>query len=378
MSFRILSAALFVLGTSLGGPSMAAPADDDTTRLNQIQVIGTHNSYHAGIAPSEAKLWQAQVPDLFRELDYRHPSLTAQLAEGVRQLELDIFADSKGGLYAHPAGPALTAKAGLPADPDFDPQHLMDKPGFKVMHVQDVDYRSVCQPLIACLGEIRAWSKAHPKHVPLFILLETKQETLKLAFPTVQPESFTSAVFDVLDQEILSVFPRREIVLPDDVRGRYATLDQAVRTKGWPSLSRTRGKVIFLMDQRKMGPVYLEGHPVLKGRVLFTNAVPGTPDAAFTEQNDTPADQITALVRQGYLVRTRTDENTVEARNNDTTKRDAMLASGAQILSTDYPAGEPAQTGFQVGFPSHGAARCNPVLKAPDCRDAMLEPPALP
>jgi hypothetical protein len=34
----------------------AAHAQSDTLKLNQIQVIGTHNSYHAGIAPSETKL----------------------------------------------------------------------------------------------------------------------------------------------------------------------------------------------------------------------------------------------------------------------------------------------------------------------------------
>lgn len=49
----------------------------------------------------------------------------------MRQLELDIFADTKGGLYSHPAGPGLAAQVGLPADPDFDPDHIMDKPGFK-------------------------------------------------------------------------------------------------------------------------------------------------------------------------------------------------------------------------------------------------------
>src|ERR1700761_2692235 len=161
---------------------------DDQPRLNEIQVIGTHNSYHAGLAPNEAEYWQTKDPRVYAERDYRHPSLTTQLSAGVRQLELDVFADSKGGRYAHPAGPGLVARAGLPADPDFDPTHVMDKPGFKVLHDQDTDYRSNCQPFVACLREVRAWSKAHPRHVPLFILVETKQASLKFDFPTVQPE----------------------------------------------------------------------------------------------------------------------------------------------------------------------------------------------
>lgn len=353
----------------------AAARQDDQLRLNEIQVIGTHNSYHAGIAPSESKLWQAKAPQMYAELDYHHPSLTAQLSAGVRQLELDVFADSNGGRYAHPAGPGVVARAGLPADPDFDPTHLMDKPGFKVMHVQDVDYRSVCQPLVACLREVRAWSKAHPQHVPVFLLVETKQSPLKLDFPTVQPEPFTSATFDALDKEILSVFPRDEIVTPDEVRGQHATLPEAIRDLGWPTLAAARGKVVFLMDQRAMGPVYVEGHPALEGRILFTNAVPGAPDAAFTEQNESPPEEIMALVRAGYLIRTRTDENTTEARNNDTRRRDAVLPSGAQILSTDYPVSEAAASGFSVGLPGGLNARCNTVLLPKGCQDRLLDQP---
>jgi Phosphoinositide phospholipase C, Ca2+-dependent len=238
-----------------------------------------------------------------------------------------------------------------------------------------VDYRSVCQPLISCLQEIRVWSNAHPKHVPLFILLETKQKPLHLDFPTVQPEPFTSATFDALDREILSVFPKQEIVTPDEVRGRRATLVEAIRNHGWPTLAEARGKVVFLMDQRDVGPIYLDGHPALEGRIVFTNAEPGSPDAAFTEQNESPPEQIAALVREGYLVRARTDENTVEARNNDTRRRDAVLPSGAQILSTDYPASEPAATGFAVALPGGVVARCNPVVQPEGCRDTLLDLP---
>jgi len=71
----------------------------------------------------------------------------------------------------------------------------MEKPGFKVMHVQDVDYRSACEPFTACLAEVRAWSKAHPNHLPVFILVETKQGPLHVDFPTVTPEPFHAGDF---------------------------------------------------------------------------------------------------------------------------------------------------------------------------------------
>jgi Phosphoinositide phospholipase C, Ca2+-dependent len=357
--------------------SLTAPAfaDDAEVRINQIQVTGTHNSYHVGFAPSAAHLLQAKSPGSFASLDYGHPPLTRQLDDGVRQLELDVYADSKGGLYAHPAMTRLIAQAGLPPDPPIVADGVMGKPGFKVMHIQDVDQRSVCQPFTACLAEIRAWSRAHPGHVPLFILIENKQGALKnVDFQSVAPEPFTPAVFDELDREIASVFPRDEIITPDDVRGAHATLDEAVRDSGWPPLSQARGKVVFLMDQKPAGPIYLEGHPVLKGRLLFTNATAGAPDAAFIECNDCNAPDIDVLVRRGYLVRTRTDDpDQAQGRNNDTRRRDAVIDSGAQILSTDYPVHEPSAAGYAVGLPGNIPARCNPILKPEGCPKGTLD-----
>ena len=176
----IQSIALCALVLSIGLPpcAIAQSSSNDTVRMNQIQVIGTHNSYHAGIAPSETKLMQAQNPKRYEALEYKHRPLDQQLSSGVRQIELDVYADSQGGRYAHPAGPKYVAAAGLPPDPEFDPQGLMNKPGFKVMHVQDWDYRSVCQPFTACLQIVRRWSLAHPGHLPVYILVETKQSDL--------------------------------------------------------------------------------------------------------------------------------------------------------------------------------------------------------
>jgi hypothetical protein len=361
-----IPAAVLISGAAL---SLGQNPSADSVKLNQIQIVGTHNSYHSGISPNESKVWQAKYPQAYAALDYQHPSLAKQFDAGVRQIELDVYADSKGGRYAHPAGPSMAVAAGYSADPEFDPTGLMEKPGFKVMHVQDIDYRSNCQPFVTCLQEVRSWSQAHPGHIPIFILVETKQ-SVPAGMKLTVPEPFTSATFDALDAEIRSVFHEDEMITPDMVRGKYKTLEASVLAGNWPTLAASRGKVVFLMDQRPVGPIYLEGHPSLTGRVIFTNAAPGEPDAAFMERNDGPADEIQSLVRKGYLVRTRTDADTKEARTNDRTRRDAMIASGAQILSTDYPASEPARWAgaYSVSLPdSASPARCNPVNAPPGC-----------
>lgn len=348
---------------------------DKLIHLNQIQVIGTHNSYNQGFAPSEEAFMRAHNPKEYRSLEYRHKSLTHQLDGGVRQLEIDIVQDPQGGRFAHPRIVELTRKAGLPPDPDFDPGHEMDKPGLKVIHIADLNQRSSCLLFTACLKEIRTWSQAHPTHLPLFLLIETKHGRIESIPGSVEAQLFDRAAFDTLDAEIRSVFPNNEMILPDGVRGSYATLDAAVHAGHWPTLAESRGKVIFLMDQKAAGPVYTEGHPRLEGRVLFTNAEPGKPDAAFIEQNDGTPEAIDALVRQGYLIRARADEGTEAARTNDTTRRDALLRSGAQMTSTDYPLSEPSTwTSYSVGLPGGMVGRCNPVNRPERCNDQLLEP----
>ena len=369
-----VGALLLVIGASANGQQSNMATQDELVHLNQIQVIGSHNSYHTGFAPSERKYLETKNPKALRSLDYHHAPLEDQLSGGVRQVEIDVFADPNGGRFAHPAIVRSVAAAGLPADPDFDPQHEMNKPGFKVMHVQDLDERSTCHTFVACLQDVRAWSQAHPRHIPIFILVETKEDTPRDMPNAVKAEPFTPALFDALDAEMRSVFQPNEIITPDKVRGNTSTLVEAVHAGKWPTLAKARGRVIFLMDQQHVGPLYTQGHPSLKGRILFTNAVPGAPDAAFVEQNEGSLEEINALVKQGYLVRTRTDESTEQARTNDTTRRDLALSSGAQMLSTDYPLSEPSPwTKFSVGLPRGLVARCNPVNKPTSCVDSLLE-----
>jgi len=74
-------------------PALAAETapSREVVKMNEIQVIGTHNSYHAGLPPGEAKLFLDRNPQVFQALEYRHRPLDQQLTSGVRQIELDIF-----------------------------------------------------------------------------------------------------------------------------------------------------------------------------------------------------------------------------------------------------------------------------------------------
>ena len=146
---------------------------------------------------------------------------------------------------------------------------------------------------------------------------------------------------------------------------------------GWPTLRDAAGKVMFVVDNGGAArDLYRDGRPSLEGRVLFTNSFPGEPDAAFVKVNSPVGNEsyIQGLVADGYVVRTRSDEPTVQARSNDTTQLEAALASGAQWVSTDYPV--PGSSPFSAYFaeiPGGEPARCNPVNTGPRCDDDGLE-----
>ena len=318
-------------------------------------------------------------PETARALDYAHPPLREQLRTGLRSLELDVFYDPEGGRYADPHGLDLVEAQGLPPGPPYDPQSRMEAPGFKVLHVQGIDFRSTCLTFRRCLEEVRAWSAAHPRHLPVIITLNAKDDTLdRPAFAVPRP--FDSTAFAALDAEIRSVFGPDQLITPDDVRGTAPTLRAAVRDGQWPRLSAARGQVMLVLDEtgRKL-EAYRRGHPSLRGRAMFADAPAESPEAAFhiVNQPVEQGDRIRRLTEAGYMVRTRADANTVEARTGATKRRDAAFASGAHVVSTDYYRPDPDfGTGYEVSLPGGEPGRCNPVTAPETCeREDVVETP---
>lgn len=323
-------------------------------RLNQIQVIGTHNSYHVAPAPAILDLIASTSRRQAEGLDYSHRPFAEQFSRlGIRQIELDVFADPKGGLFADPSLRKLLLKRGKDPGPDPNADGQLSKPGMKVLHVQDADFISRAPTFIEALKQVKAWSKANPRHVPILILVELKDGAI-FGLPT-QPVKFQRDELDAVNGEIFSVFDRSEIVTPDRVRGRFASLPEAIRSQGWPELDAVRGHVLFALDNE--GPIrdrYVEGHPGLKGRAMFVTAESqDAPEAAWFKVNDPVKDfdRIQRLVRDGFLVRTRADADTRQSRANDGSQRDKALASGAQFVSTDYVEPDKRFSGYRVGLP---------------------------
>jgi len=244
----------------------------------------------------------------------------------------------------------------------------------KVLHIQDVDFRTRAPTFVDALKQIRAWSLAHRRHVPILILVELKDDVIRLL--STRPVPFDREMIEKVEAEILSVFKRTEILTPDTVRGRFATLPEAIRAQGWPALDAVRGQVLFALDNEdSKRDLYLDGHPALQNRLMFVTVEPSHAAAAWFKINDPikDFDKIQRLVREGFLVRTRADADTVQARSGDVTQRDKALASGAQFVSTDYREPDTRFSKYQVQFPGGLVARTNPVSGDPQWNQIDLE-----
>ncbi len=302
---------------------------DDELRLNHLQALGTHNSYHVQTPGVEVAAWA-----------YTHLPLDEQLGQqGVRQFELDVYRDADSG-------------------------------AFEVYHVPLLDETTTCRALVDCLSAMKGWSDDHPAHHPLYTLLEVKDPFDAEAAPEF---------LDALEAAVTSVWPEDRLVTPDLVRGDASCLRDALAEEGWPTLGTLRGRALFVLhDGGGWRDAYTDGGTTSAGRLLFPDAYGDLdlPYAAVHSINDPQASAalIAEVVAAGHLVRTRADADGEGVAEGDTSRRDAALASGAHFVSTDHPQPD-AASGYVVAIPGGTPSRCNPSTAPDGCTSEDIEDP---
>ena len=361
------------------GPECARPWLDTHLRLNDIQTAGTAESYK--LRPSASLLTLISVGSKAdaQQLDFGEPPIERQLDLGARSLTFDIAFDPDGGLYEHPTG-ALMASQFL----EDSYIATMSKPGFKVIHILDIDFNSSCLTLQACLQSVASWSRKNPDHLPLVIMLRTNDDRTPMPGATT-PVKFNAGAFDQLDAQIRSIFSPAELITPDMVQGRFHTLREAVFAHSWPTLGVSRGKILFLLDDNAQKvTLYRGARRSLEGRAMFVATDEKSPVAAFvTIENPLNNSAVIAKdVHSGLIVHTYSDANTKEARAKNLARRDAAFASGAQIISSDFLVADPRVGPYEVRVPGNRIAQCEILMPHGLCAglDAMLEvnPPIKP
>lgn len=326
----------------------------DSLPINQIKVLGSHNSYRRMTDSGILKFIHLADPFFKKELppayhlEYDHLPLDSQLENyGMRSFELDIYYDPKGGRYYKRQGNALrfrSTKSNVDA---------LLWPGMKVLHISDIDYNTNYYTFKDALQALKVWSSDHPTHLPLYVMVELKEDGIsdhvKIAGFKTALKFDLKAMLEVRD-EINFIFADnpKQILSPDDFRKNHSSLREAITTIGYPKLQEARGKIVFiLMAGERLSDELTKQYPSYKGLPFFTFAEPNKPEAVFIKVDDPieHTERIKDLVAKGYMVRTRSDVETIEPRKNDYTMFNKAKESNAQIISTDFYKPFP-KTGF--------------------------------
>ena len=95
--FCMLCAVLSGCSDSSDSSDSGNSGTESSVAMNQVQYLGTHNSYKQLLRRDLFEILTSFVPDVARTLDYGHLPLAEQFtSQGIRQIELDIFHDPKG------------------------------------------------------------------------------------------------------------------------------------------------------------------------------------------------------------------------------------------------------------------------------------------
>ena len=132
----------------------------DGVKLNEVAFLGTHNSYQLlATFPRRAYDKLCQIIPTGKKgdkLDFEMDTLTVQLENGVRSLEIDIETVDDGKSVS-----------------------------FIVTHDPILDNVSSCYDFAKALEEIKLWSDNNPNHLPITILIEPKAEVTETLIPVV-------------------------------------------------------------------------------------------------------------------------------------------------------------------------------------------------
>jgi len=363
-------------GDDIIEPEATCEEQIEALQLNEYKILGSHNSYRIK-TPDHIMAFMKSQSELLPEdfdpdsWDYDHSTIINQFDNfDIRSIELDLYRDPSGGLFYNRMGNALM---GL----DFESHEpKLKEPGLKVLHFPDFDYETHYLTFKDALNDVKAWSESHPDHLPITILVEAKEDNPDAMLPgfgLTKTLPFSDNAVEEIEEEIDDVFAgdMDRIIRPDDVRGSYSTLRSAVTSGAWPTIKKSKGKLIFvLMGTEDINNNYVNGHSSLRNRNMFIFAEPEQEEAAFLKI-DNPVDNFNDIqdyVNQGFIVRTQADSDTYEARSGDTYRREQAFASGAQIICTDYyqsdvRAGSSAEwSNYSVDFPNNQMALINGLV----------------
>lgn len=278
-------------------------------KINEIAVMGTHNSYQLlGTAPKRALMKVLQIISfgaVENKAVFEMDTFTEQLEQGVRNLEIDIeTVDDEGDI------------------------------SFIVTHSPIIDNVTSAYNFAKGLEEIAMWSDNNPGHLPIYLLIEPKGDVLSIN----NMKNFSAEYAIEFDKVLRQVLGDR-LLTPGQVMGEYESLEEMRNADSWPTLAQAAGKIIVLMHPCDVTQEYIDIDTSIRTQAMFPMLRFGDIDksyASFILDND-PASATEnnkkTVDENNLMVRTRADDYP----DFSSERYSSAKNCGSHIITTDYP-----------------------------------------
>lgn len=285
-------------------------AIEDGVKLNEIAILGTHNSYQR-LATGETRFAMNIIDTItfkkagLNTFDFEMDTLTEQLEMGVRNVEIDIETLDKD-----------------------------DKIEFKVTHNSIVDNASSAYDFTKALQEIKMWSDNNPEHIPVIIIVEPKSFVIEIngmkKFSLEYAKELDKIVGNTLGDSLLT---------SKDMLRDYASFKEMRENDDWISLKEAQGKILVLLHDCDVTESYIALDETIKTQKMFPMLRYDDRNESYTSfilendafrANERKAENID---ESNLIVRTRAD---VYPEYSDE-RYEVIETCGSQIITTDFP-----------------------------------------
>lgn len=281
----------------------------DGVKINEIAVIGTHNSYQMLPTPQkyafEKYLMFLSGGKKGTKLNFEMDPYTEQLEHGIRNLEIDIETVDKDGEVS-----------------------------FIVTHSPISDNTSSAYDFAKGLKEIALWSDNNPKHLPVYLLIEPKGEVQSIN----NMENFSVEYAKELDEIIREALGDR-LLTPKQIMGDYESLEEMRMADGWPTLREAAGRIVVLLHPCSVTDEYISIDTSLSSQAMFPmlrfDGI-DKPYASFILDNEpeiATENNKKTVGEKNLMVRTRADNYPTFSDERYSYTDDC----GSHIITTDYP-----------------------------------------
>lgn len=285
-------------------------AIEDGVKLNEVAILGTHNSYQT-LATEETRFLMKIIDIItLRKLgldtfDFEMDTLTEQLESGIRNVEIDIETLDKDG-----------------------------KKEFKVTHNSFVDNASSAYDFSKALKEIKMWSDNNPGHIPVYIIIEPKSFVIEIngmkKFSLDYAKELEKVIVNELGDSLLT---------PKDMLRDYASFKEMRENDDWLTLKETQGKIIVLLHDCDVTESYIALDETIKTQKMFPMLRYDDRNESYTSfvlENDpwnADSRKAESIDECKLIIRTRADKYP----NYSTERYEVTENCGSQIITTDFP-----------------------------------------